>query len=348
MPFAALGLAVATGSAWAWWLTPFVVFVLIPAVDLIFGEDRQNPPEDVVPALQRSPYYRWITYLYLPAQYASLVTGCWVWQSWLSHGAVDLVGATGLTLTVGIVNGVAINTAHELGHKRESVERWLSKIALAPTGYGHFFVEHNRGHHVRVATPEDPASSMLGESLWRFWPRTVVGSLRSAWRLETARHRIRGRSPWTLRNDVRSAWAMTGVLYSVLVGVFGWAVVPMLLLQAVVGFTLLEAVNYLEHYGLRRQRTEAGRYEKVDPRHSWNSDRLVTNVFLFQLQRHSDHHANPLRRYQVLRSFNESPQLPAGYATMVVLALVPPLWRRVMHARVLAHYAGDAAQANTG
>ncbi len=343
LPFIALAVAAATGGAWAWWLTPVVVFGLIPAVDLLLGDDRQNPPEEAVPALQRSAYYRWITYLYLPAQYAALVLTC---AAWVRGGSA--AGAVGLVLTAGIVNGIAINTAHELGHKRERAERWLSKIALAPTGYGHFFVEHNRGHHVRVATPEDPASARLGESFWRFWPRTVAGSLRSAWRLETARFRLRSRTPWTVRNDILNAWAMTVALFAALTVAFGPSVLPFLLLQAVAGFSLLEVVNYLEHYGLLRQRTEAGRYEKVDPRHSWNSDRLVTNVFLFQLQRHSDHHANPLRRYQTLRSFDASPRLPAGYATMVVVALVPPLWRRVMDPRVLAHYGGDVRLANRG
>jgi alkane 1-monooxygenase len=253
---------------------------------------------------------------------------------------------TGLVLTVGIVNGIAINTAHELGHKREATERWLSKIALAPTGYGHFYVEHNRGHHVRVATPEDPASARIGESFWEFWPRTVLGSLASAWRLETRRFRIRSRSPWTWHNHILNAWAMTAVLAACLIAAFGLRTIPFLILQGVVGFSLLEAVNYLEHYGLARQRTAATRYEKVTPRHSWNSDRVVTNIFLFQLQRHSDHHANPLRRYQALRSFDESPQLPAGYATMVVAALITPLWRRVMDPRVLAHYGGDLSLAN--
>ena len=341
LPLLSLALALGTGSPWSWWLTPVFVFGVIPAADLLLGDDRGNPPEDAVPALQASPYYRWITYLFLPVQYAALVAACALW----SRG-VGPVAAAGLVLTAGLVNGVAINTAHELGHKRETAERWLSKIALAPTGYGHFFVEHNRGHHVRVATPEDPASSRLGESYWRFWPRTVAGSLRSAWRLETARHRLRSRSPWTPRNDVLNAWAMTVVLCTGLALAFGPVVLPFLALQAVVGFSVLEAVNYLEHYGLLRQRTAAGRYEGVDPRHSWNSDRLVTNVFLFQLQRHSDHHANPRRRYQVLRSFEVSPQLPAGYATMLLVALVPPLWRRIMDPRVLAHYAGDVTRAN--
>jgi alkane 1-monooxygenase len=341
LPFAALLLALVTGSPWAWWLTPLFILGVIPAVDLLVGDDRANPPDDLVPALQASRYYRWITYLFLPAQYAALVLACLIWTR--SPGAV---GGIGLILTAGLVNGIAINTAHELGHKREAVERWLSKIALAPTGYGHFFVEHNRGHHVRVATPEDPASSRLGETYWRFWPRTVLGSLRSAWHLETSRRRLRGRNPWSVRNDILNAWAMTVVLFAALTLLFGVQVLPFLALQAVVGFSVLEAVNYLEHYGLLRQRNAAGRYEKVDPRHSWNSDRLTTNVFLFQLQRHSDHHANPLRRYQTLRSFDVSPQLPAGYATMLLIALIPPLWRRVMDPRVLAHYGGDARLAN--
>nr|WP_122982222.1 alkane 1-monooxygenase [Actinoplanes teichomyceticus] len=342
LPFAAPLTATATGSGWGWWLTPVFILGVIPVIDLLVGDDRDNPPDTVVPALQTSRYYRWITYLFLPAQYAALVMTCAVWS-----GGVDLPGAAGLVLTAGLVNGIAINTAHELGHKREAVERWLSRVALAPTGYGHFFVEHNRGHHVRVATPEDPASARLGESYWRFWPRTVIGSLRSAWRLETSRHRLRGRSPWTWRNDILNSWAMSVALAAALGVAFGPGVLIFLALQALVGFSVLEAVNYLEHYGLLRQRNAAGRYEKVDPRHSWNSDRLTTNILLFQLQRHSDHHANPLRRYQTLRTFDVSPQLPAGYATMLLLALVPPLWRRVMDHRVLAHYGGDPARANT-
>ncbi|GAA2386599.1 alkane 1-monooxygenase [Catellatospora methionotrophica] len=337
------GLAIAhSGHAWGWWLTPAVVFVLIPLVDLFVGDDRHNPPEEVAAALQRSRYYRVLTYLYLPLQYAALAACCAVW----ARGGLSPFGAVGLVLSIGVVNGIAINTAHELGHKRERLERWLSKIALAPTGYGHFHVEHNRGHHVRVATPEDPASARLGESFWAFLPRTVLGSLRSAWRLESARFRLRGRTPWTWRNDVLNAWVMTAVLSAALTAGFGPVVLPLLAAQAVVGFSLLEVVNYLEHYGLARPRNGSGRYDKVDARHSWNSDRIVTNVFLFQLQRHSDHHANPLRRYQVLRSFDSSPQLPAGYATMVVVALLPPLWRHVMDRRVLAHYEQDLSAAN--
>lgn len=342
LPFGALSVWRATDSLWAWWLPAAVVFGAIPILDLLMGDDRENPPDDAARELQHMRYYRWITYLYLPAQYVALVTCSVVWV----RNDLGVVGGTGLVATLGIVNGIAINTAHELGHKRETLERWLSKIALAPTGYGHFFVEHNRGHHVRVATPEDPASARFGESFWAFLPRTVIGSLGSAWRLETSRFRLRSRTPWTWRNDILNAWAMTVILVAALTVALGAQVLPLLAAQAAVGFSLLEVVNYLEHYGLLRQRTASGRYEKVDPRHSWNSDRVVTNVFLFQLQRHSDHHANPLRRYQTLRSFDEAPQLPAGYATMIVVALIPPLWRSIMDARVLAHYQGDVTLAN--
>jgi alkane 1-monooxygenase len=246
---------------------------------------------------------------------------------------------------MGVVAGIGINTAHELGHKRASLEKWLSKVALAQTGYGHFFIEHNRGHHVRVATPEDPASSRLGESFWAFLPRTVVGSVRSSWGLERERLGRSNISPWNWRNDILQAWAMTVVLFAALTAIFGLVVLPYLLIQAL-GFILLEVVNYLEHYGLLRQRREDGRYERCLPEHSWNSNNVASNVLLYHLQRHSDHHANPTRRYQALRHVDEAPQLPTGYAGMILLALVPPLWRRVMDPRLLDHYEGDVTRAN--
>jgi alkane 1-monooxygenase len=342
LPFLSFGLVRQTGAGGWWWLTAVLVFGVIPVMDLLGGDDAGNPPEELAKALQDDRYYRWLTYLYLPLQFGGLVLGAWQWQS----GGLGWGGRLGLLVAIGTVNGIAINTAHELGHKRENAERWLSKIALAPTAYGHFHVEHNRGHHTRVATFEDPASARMGETFWRFWPRTVLGSLRSAWRLETGRFTVRGRSPWTPRNDVLNAWLMTAALFAALAVAFGPGVLAFLAAQAVWGFTLLEIVNYLEHYGLSRRRTAAGRYEKVDETHSWNSNRLTTNIFLYQLQRHSDHHANPTRRYQVLRSRDTSPQLPAGYATMIVVALIPPLWRRVMDHRVLAHYGGDLSRAN--
>jgi len=174
----------------------------------------------------------------------------------------------------------------------------------------------------------------------------VLGSLRSAWGLERVRLRRLGSSPWTPRNDVLNAWAMTLVLFAALVAAFGPVVLPYLLIQAVVGFSLLEVVNYLEHYGLLRQRREDGRYERTRPEHSWNSNSVASNVLLYHLQRHSDHHANPIRRYQALRHVADAPQLPTGYAGMILTAVLPPVWRRVMDHRVLAHYEGDLTRAN--
>ncbi len=254
-----------------------------------------------------------------------------------------------MAVSIGCIGGIGINTAHELGHKKEANERWLSKIALAQVAYGHFYIEHNRGHHVRVATPEDPASSRLGESFYRFWPRTVLGSLRSAWRLEKRRYARKQQHPFRLGNDVLNAWLMTAVLWGGLLAWLGVGVAPYLVLQAVVGFSLLEVVNYMEHYGMLRQKVGTGerrRYERVLPSHSWNSNNIATNVLLYHLQRHSDHHANPTRRYQALRDFEESPVLPTGYAGMIVLAIVPPVWRRVMDPRVVAHFGGDVSRAN--
>ncbi|MFF2852448.1 alkane 1-monooxygenase [Streptomyces sp. NPDC058001] len=341
-PFMGWGLSNATGLGVFWWTPLFILYVVFPVVDQLIGKDAVNPPAEALARLEQDRYYRWCTYLFLPLQYAGLVIGC----ALLSGGGMSLTDKLGLTLSLGAVAGIGINTAHELGHKKESVERWLSKIALAQTWYGHFFIEHNRGHHVRVATPEDPASARLGESFWRFLPRTVLGSLRSGWRLEKRRLGRRGKSAWTLRNDVLNAWAMSLALFGALVIAFGPGVLPYLVLQAVFGFCLLEVINYTEHYGLLRGQTTKGRYERCAPRHSWNSDNVASNVFLYHLQRHSDHHANPTRRYQALRHFEEAPELPTGYAGMIVLAYFPPLWRRVMDHRVLAHYDGDVTRAN--
>ncbi len=341
--FLGWGLVNLTGLGLFWWIGPIFIYVLIPLLDLVIGADPTNPPEDVVAWLEQDRYYRWVTYAFLPLQFIAIFIGFWLIAD---HGGLAVVDKLGITFTLGTLNGVAINTAHELGHKKEHLERWFSKIALAPTFYGHFFIEHNRGHHVRVATPEDPASSRLGESFWAFWPRTVAGSLRNGWTVERSRLRRMGKRTLSPRNDILNAWAMSVVLWGVLLALFGVGILPYLVIQAIFGFSLLEAVNYLEHYGLVRQRLENGRWERVSPRHSWNNNNVTTNLFLYHLQRHSDHHANPTRRYQALRHFEESPQLPSGYATMVVLCYVPPLWRRVMDHRVLAHYGGDVTLAN--
>lgn len=342
LPFIAWGLVRATGLGVFWWFGPLFVFGLGPLIDTAVGRDSSSPPEATVKALEADRYYRWVTYLYLPLQYAGLLFACHEWAA----GDLSLLDRVGLAFTVAMVAGVAINTAHELGHKKDRAERRIAKVGLAQSCYGHFFIEHNRGHHVRVATPEDPASSRLGESFWTFLPRSVVGSLRSAWALEHKRLARLERGPWSLRNDVLNAWAISVVLFAALTAFFGLSIVPYLAIQAVLGFSLLEVVNYLEHYGMLRQREPSGRYERVRPAHSWNSNNTATNLALYHLQRHSDHHANPTRRYQALRDFSEAPQLPSGYATMISVALVTPLWRKVMDPKVIAHHHGDLTLAN--
>ena len=357
LAFLGFGLWAATGFGGFFWIGPFVILVVVPAIDLLTGLDRSNPPDDVIDSLEKDRYYRWITYLFLPIQYVGFIGAFWLIAhgdplaqlGWESQGDLSTFEKVGLAISIGCIGGIGINTAHELGHKREANERWLSKIALAQSFYGHFYIEHNRGHHVRVATPEDPASARVGESFYQFWPRTVWGSLKSAWRLEKKRIARRGKHPFRISNDVLNAWLMSAVLWGGLIAWLGIGIAPYLLIQAVIGFSLLEVVNYMEHYGMLRQKVGSGdrqRYERVDPSHSWNSNNIATNVLLYHLQRHSDHHANPTRRYQSLRDYEESPVLPTGYAGMIVLTIVPAVWRRVMDPRVLAHFDGDISRAN--
>ncbi|MTE16965.1 alkane 1-monooxygenase [Nocardia aurantiaca] len=332
-----------TGLELFWWIGPIFVLVVIPLVDMAVGTDGSNPREQDYEALSNDRYYRWCTYVFLPIQFIGLFIAGYLWAG----TELSFADKLGLAATLGIVSGIGINAAHELGHRAEHLERWLAKIALAQSGYGHFFVEHNRGHHVRVATPEDPASARFGESLWAFVPRSVLGGFRSSLALERERLARKGKGWFSRDNQLLQAWSISVALFATMMCVFGIVIVPFLLLQALIGIVLLETANYIEHYGLLRPRRADGRYVRCSPRDSWNSDRLVTNVFLFQLQRHSDHHANPGRRYQTLRSSDLAPQLPYGYATMIVLAAIPPLWRAVMDHRVLAHYGGNMALINT-
>jgi alkane 1-monooxygenase len=338
----ALGLANWTGWYGLAWLAPFLVYGFIPLLDWLIGVDNVNAPEWAVAQLENDRYYRAIVYAYLPLQLFVTVFAAWC----VVHHALAWWEYLGMILAAGAVNGIGINTAHELGHKTNAPERWLAKLTLAPVAYGHFFVEHNKGHHKNVATPGDPASSKMGETFWAFLPRTMIGSLRSAWGIEKERLARKGKGPWSVENDNLQAWAMTVVLYAALVAWLGWAALPFLLLQAFYGASLLEVINYIEHYGLLRQKGADGRYERCTPAHSWNSNHIVTNLFLYQLQRHSDHHANPTRRFQALRHFDDSPQLPSGYASMLIPAYIPALWFRQMDPLVVRHYRGELGRAN--
>jgi alkane 1-monooxygenase len=356
IPLGCWGLWAWTEWAPVWFFGPLFVFGVIPLLDILFGLDPNNPPDEVLEMLENDRYYRWVTYAFIPLQIVMFIFGTYLLGGGglpgVEAGSLSWFEKLGLASSLGMAAGIGINTAHELGHKKEKLERWFARIALAQTAYGHFYIEHNRGHHVRVATPPDPASSRLGETIFEFLPRTVIGSFRSAWELEKTRLKRKGQSPFSLHSDLFNAWIFTPILWGMailinaLLGLQTWQILPYLVVQALVGISLLEAVNYLEHYGMKRKLLESGRYERVNPSHSWNSNNIGTNVMLYHLQRHSDHHANPTRRYQALRDFKEAPALPTGYAGMIVLAYLTPLWRKVMDSKVVAHYDGDISRSN--
>lgn len=342
LPVAGGLLALNTGWSIFWWFSPLFVYTVLPLADWIIGEDRENPSESQVRELEQDAYYDWAVVLAVPVQMAVFGWSIWAAATLNLHW-LELLG---LAISVGGIGGASINTAHEIGHKPGFWRGMLAKLALSQTGYGHFYVEHNRGHHVRVATPEDPASARYGETFWEFLPRSVIGGMVSGWKLEKARLERQGHSVWNWRNNNLQAWVMTVVIYAAATYWAGWWILGFLVFQGVYGFSLLEVVNYLEHYGLCRQKLENGQYERCQPHHSWNSNHIVTNVFLYHLQRHSDHHANPTRSYQSLRHFDGVPELPSGYAGMVLLAYFPPLWFKVMNPKVIAHHKGDMRQAN--
>jgi len=314
----------------------------IPLLDALIGEDPSNPPESEVPALEADPYYRWITYLLVPVLWASFIAIC----VFVASQPLSATGLLAMIINTGGGLGFAINLGHEMGHKKSTLERWLAKLALAPACYGHFYIEHNRGHHRDVATPVDPASSRMGESIYRFVLREMPGGFRRAWQLERERLARCGKSPWSLDNEVLQPALISLALYGALVAALGWQILPFLLLSAFWGAFQLTSANYLEHYGLLRRKLENGRYEVCQPHHSWNSNHLFSNWALFHLQRHSDHHAHPTRRYQSLRNFPDLPRLPSGYFGMYLLAYVPPLWFRLMNPRLIEAVQGDAARIN--
>lgn len=312
---------IALGAPWA---SLLVAFVLIPLLDAWMGPPRREGRSARVAGA------RWIPRLQLPLQ-AVLLAGAVAVAPQLDGGALIVFAVAVGTVT----GGLGITVAHELGHRASRLDRAIAKALLVSVGYGHFQVEHVRGHHVRVATPDDPASAPRGMSVYRFVPRSVLGGLRHAWRLEKLRLERAGRSVWHPDN-----WVLAGSVLSLALAATAFLAAGrngalLFALQAAWAVALLEVINYIEHYGLQRRRVD-GRYEPVSGRHSWNADFAVSNWVLFNLQLHSDHHAHMNRPYEELQTVRNAPQLPAGYPTMVLVALLPPLWFAVMERRVPA------------
>jgi len=344
LPFLGMAAHAATGYQIALGLPLLISYGLMPLLDFFIGEDKNNPPEAVVPQLEADRYYRWLTWITVPLHFVALI-GCawWVGTHDLSWWAVPL-----MAYVAGADSGLGINTGHELGHKNNRLEQWLTRLVLAVPAYGHFTVEHGRGHHRAVSTPEDHASARMGESIYRFALRELPGGIRRAWRLETERLKRLGKSSWSPGNTMLQSYAVSIVLQVGLIVAFGWIMLPFLAVHNLIAWWQLKTANYVEHYGLLRLRLPDGRYEAPQPHHSWNTNHLVTNLALFHLQRHSDHHAYPGRRYQSLRHFDNLPQLPSGYFGMFPLSWVPPLWFKVMDPRLLAlpHVQGDLDRVN--
>lgn len=343
-PFIGIWLHAETGLA-LWLAVGFVfTFLLGPLGDAMLGEDRNNPPQAVVPALEQDRWYRWLTWAAVPVHVVTFV-GC---LAYATTADVGMAGFLALALGAGMAAGLAINTGHELGHKNSRLERTLARVALAVPAYGHFSLDHNRGHHRDVATPADPASARMGENIYRFAVREIPGAVRRAWHLELERLANRGKPAWHPSNQLLQAWLLAAGIAALLVLAFGWLALPFLLLHHTMAYFQLTSANYIEHYGLLRERRPDGRLERCGARHSWNSNHVLSNLALFHLERHSDHHVHPLRRYQSLRHLEEAPRLPTGYFGMYLLAWVPPLWFRVMDPRLLAlpHVAGDLGRVN--
>lgn len=314
------------------------VFILVPLLDFVIQTDKSNIPEGEISAVSKERFYSLVTFVWVYVQLGIIVWGFSVISSKNLSFAEWLAFSTGMALVTG---GVGITVAHELGHKPGKSEQFFAKVLLMTVCYMHFIIEHNRGHHVRVATPDDPATSRFGESFYSFWWRSVKDGFISALHLEEERLQKKGVSFWSVQNQmiqfIIAPILFVGLftlIFSLVHNRLAWEVPVFFFVQSFFAFSLLELVNYIEHYGMSRKHLPNGRYEKVTPLHSWNASHVVSNFLLFQLQRHSDHHAFAYKPYQILKHYDESPQLPQGYSAMIILALFPPLWFKVMDSRL--------------
>ncbi len=323
-------LALAFQGAFAF-STVIVGFVCIPLMEQLLPASSSNLDETEETVQLKKTIFYVLIYLYFPFLYSFLGHYFFI----IASTPLEAYEILGLTLSMGITTGsIGINVGHELGHRSKPYEQRMAQALLLPALYTHFFIEHNRGHHKHVATDLDPASARRGQTVYDFWIQSVFGGYRNAWRLERERLSKVGKPIISINNAMIqfSGWQILWL--ALLAGFFGWSVLPFAFGVALVGFLLLETVNYIEHYGLRRQRTASGAYEIVRPIHSWNSDHELGRIFLYELTRHSDHHFKANRKYQILRHFDESPQLPLGYPASILMALVPPLWFKYMNPRL--------------
>lgn len=319
-------------GGWFNFTVPLFVFLIVPLLDHFLGVYVYNPgPQDTIKLLKQH-FFQWILWLYVPVQSALILWAAYV----ITHDSLLWFEAVGITFSVGICSGtLGITIAHELIHRPQKSQRWMGLLLLLEACYMHFYIEHLKGHHQKVATPTDSASARLGESLYQFYWRSVRGSWIDAWKLEDQRLKKKKLVFW--RNQMIWFTILPILLGTCLMLLLGKEALYFFIAQSLVAFTLLEMINYVQHYGLSRKELQPGVYEPIQIHHSWNSPHLLTNCFMFLLQRHSDHHKHQSYPYQILRHYEQSPLLPAGYGAMIVLALFPALWRKVMDSRA-QHY----------
>jgi alkane 1-monooxygenase len=300
-------------------------------VELFISPDAKNLDAAEEEMARQNKVYDFLLYIVVIFQYAALVFFLYSMKS----TSLSWIETAGRILSMGLLCGTfGINVGHELGHRKNKFEQALAKMLLATSLYMHFFIEHNKGHHKNVATPEDPSSARYNEPIYIFYFRTITFSYISAWKIAAEDCKKSGVKVWGLRNEMIRAHLFQILLLAIIYLLFGGVVLGYFLMAAGVGIGLLETVNYIEHYGLQRRQTATGIYERAMPYHSWNSNHPLGRVMLFELSRHSDHHYMASRKYQVLRYQPGSPQLPTGYPGSMILSLIPPLWFYVMNRKI--------------
>ena len=312
-------------------LTPFFAFVMIPVLELIFPVSTENLSSEDAESKLKQKVFDWLLYLNLPVVYGLMLLGLYD----VSTSVIETYELVGMIISVGIVLGVnGINVAHELGHRQQTNERFIGKVLLLPSQYMHFYIEHNFGHHLHAATPEDPATARYNQSVYSFWFTSIFRQYVKAWRIQKKLLSTNKQSFFSIKNDM--LWYVIFQLSYLAIVLFFFGKIGLLFAfsSAIVGVLLLESVNYIEHYGLLRLKTKSGRYERVKEMHSWNSNHVIGRIVLYELTRHSDHHFKSSKKYQILDCHDESPQMPYGYPTSMVLAMIPPLWFSIMNKRV--------------
>jgi alkane 1-monooxygenase len=313
------------------WFPLIFAWIVIPLAELFIKSNAANMHAAEEELVKADKTYDIILYLSVPLQFLAL----YFFLSNISDPALQWYDIAGRIWVMGLLCGVfGINVGHELGHRVNPLEQTLAKMLLLTSLYMHFFIEHNKGHHKRVATPEDPSSARYGEWVYAFYFRSVIFSYFSAWHIANSDIRKKGKPVISFQNEMIQFHIIQLSFVLLIFLLFGWLVTVYFILAAIIGFVLLETVNYIEHYGLQRKKLDDGKYERAMPVHSWNSDHVIGRLFLFELSRHSDHHYLASRKYQVLRHHNDAPQMPTGYPGMILLSLVPPVWFRVMNKRI--------------